>query len=329
MTELASRLEDVSARLKEHRSTFHCSAAILRDTPYAAYWFVCLAGLPMKTLGNIKKGPATFGLTRSVKGLVEALERGSRVSSRDLDAFSGWVNDELNRLYPPHSRDPKRALIIVSMLAGGRALGQSQNVGGDDAVTVFKTELVGAFNDVDPESVQVLSSQTGRWIAYTPECRLAEQRLLRIRQRAVFRMIPGGNRPDVEIWADADSYSEQDFSLQKADGLLAVGEIKGRLDLSNAWESWMPQVSAHMAQWAAEFPRTARLFFGTLVTQEMVGSHGGADHRPTLRSIYERSVNGHRYLSGAYNLTKIAEKDAAASRNFGELIAAVNSLQRS
>jgi hypothetical protein len=330
-TRLAGRLAEVAEVLKARNATFHCSADLLSAFPYAAYWYVCLAGLPMKTLGNIRRGPVAFGLTRSVKGLVEALEDNGRATRAELAAFSNWVNDELDRLYPPHSRrDALRALIIVSMLAGGRALGQSQNAGGDDAVTLFKTEIVGAFNGIAPDSVQVLSSAGNRWSTYSPECKLAEQRLLRIRGHAVFRLIPGGNRPDVEIYADhaasEDAYSEDEFSPSNTSKLLAVGEIKGRRDLSNAWESWMPQVSAHMDQWAGEFPGVALLFFGTILTREMVGTPGGLDHRPTLRSIHERQTNGHRHLTAAYNLTKIAEKDAAAARNFGELVAEINGL---
>ncbi len=145
-SELAGKVLKIATALEQRDATFRCSEDVLDAVPQAAYWYVSLAGLAMKTLGNITSGPKGFGLNRSVKGFVETLFEGdfrqlTQVRAADKRAFSDWVNDELDRLYAPSDRNARQALIIVSMLAGGRALGQSQNAGGDLAVTLFKTEV--------------------------------------------------------------------------------------------------------------------------------------------------------------------------------------------
>ena len=67
------------------------------------------------------------------------------------------------------------------------------------------------------------------------------------------------------------------FDVDKGEevkNVFLVGEVKGRKDLSNTWESWIPQVNSHLESWAATFPHAYRGVFMTVVTEGMLTGSG-------------------------------------------------------
>lgn len=313
--------KDVSVtyrELQKRGALFTPNVKVLREVPFSADWYVSLAGFAMKTLSNVRAAPMQFGLNRLAKGLVEThRENRARLTDSDLQAFAAWIDDELDRLYPSDSRDEQLALVAASMIFGGRIIGQGQNAGGDLAVTLFKTLLVGELERRG--SVQVVG-EGGDWLAYRPEHNLPEQRYLRFDDGLQFELISGGDRPDVMAFVRKDRLVRG--ASPKNWELVAVGEIKGRKDESNAWESWMPQVDSHMREWATSHPRAARVFLGTLISRPMVDgiSFRGTD-RPGLKQMYHRGD-----MNGAYNLSKIADREASALAAFDAFVSALVSL---
>lgn len=304
--EVAEHFLDVWEALRARGAVYTCSAGVLVAIPYAADWYVSLAGFALKTLGNISQGPAHFGLERSAKGVVASLQRGSRVKTRDLEAFSAWVNSEIDHVHPPAQRTDQRALSFVLLILGGRVIGRGQNMGGEDAVVLVKSLLLEAFQ-ARGRSVDV-ELDDGRWAAAEPELQPLMRRRLRFGSRLICDFTGGGDRPDIAVRIDGTT--------------IAIGEIKGRKDESNVWESWMPQVADHMRTWSREHPDAARLFFGTLISPEMIrGESLRGTERVGFRDLHERGQ-----LTAVYNVSKVAENDPAAEREFGTLVAALDGL---
>lgn len=303
-SEVAERFLDVWEALRARGAVYTCSAPVLAEMPYAADWYASLAGFALKTLGNISQGPAHFGLDRSAKGIVASLRRGSRPKQRDLEAFSAWVNSEIDHVHPPAQRTDQRALSFVLLILGGRVIGRGQNMGGEDAVVLVKSLLLEAFQ-TRGRSVDV-ELDDGRWVAAEPEHQPLMRRRLRFGGRLICDFTGGGDRPDIAVRVDGTT--------------IAIGEIKGRKDESNVWESWMPQVADHMRTWTREHPDAARLFFGTLISPEMIrGESLRGTERVGFRDLHERGQ-----LTGVYNVSKIAESDPGAERDFEALVAALD-----
>lgn len=183
---------------------------------------------------------------------------------------------------------------------GARINAQVQNRIGDAAVLVLKQLLVGAFSKRN--HLVELESPPGLWTAYGHGGNLAEARSLRFGGKLVVEFIPGGNRPDVKILANGIP--------------LAQGEIKGRTDLSNIWESWVPQIQGHLQTWAQETPLAPRLFFGTIITTTMISGKtiGGTQHVGLL------TMAKSGLLQGAYNLANIVEGKPSAVTPFEGLV---------
>lgn len=297
---------EVADLLEPRGALFRSSPEVLRAHPFVADWFVSLAGFSMKTLQNVKLAPAAFGLKRRAKTLVEAHREGREVPLADLVAFSSWINSELDELFPEEARTRERALSCVAHILGGRTIGRGQNLGGDDAVTLLKSLLVEAFEQRG-RFVEIQLAD-GSWARYRPEHNLPTRTHVRADGKLVLEMISGGDRPDIRITLGPVP--------------IAVGEVKGRKDLANVWESWMPGVYNHMRTWTAENPDAARLFFGTLINQPMVdGSSSHGTQHVGLRTLHKQGL-----LTAAYNIAKVAENDPEATKEFAALVDRLDAL---
>lgn len=306
--EVARRVLQAADELERRGLLFRCTPEVLREVSFSADWYVSLAGFSMKTLQNISAGPANFGLNRQAKGLVERLRRGQSAPDDQLLAFSEWINSEIDTLFPPDERDRTMALAMVFMILGGRVIGRGQNLGGDDAVDLVKSLLVEAF-EKRGHRVEVQLEDTS-WVEYRPEHNLSQRQRIRFGGRITCEFISGGDRPDIIVFLDQVT--------------IAVGEIKGRKDLSNVWESWMPGVYNHMRTWTGQNPDAARLFFGTLINEAMVeGSSSHGTQHVGLKTLYRQGL-----LSAAYNISKVAENDTDAVRRFEEFAEALEALIR-
>lgn len=306
----ASRLQETIHKLKSREAVYRASPKVLLELPFSGLWYVSLAGFSQKTLSNIKEGPKAFGMTLApatvVKNLTRlddsyasAAQRPSRPpSANELQCFCNWVNDEISRAHPPQYRDEERAMLTAALILGGRIIGQGQNSGGEVAVALLKELLV---RGLAPRyGLEVL--RDGQWRVSEPTLTVESESYFRLGGKMVLEFVSGGNRPDLKITVD--------------DTPLVVAEIKGRKDLSNLWESWMPQVASHMRTWRNEFPDAARLFFGTLINAQMVeGMSIRGTHHIGLRELHEDGS-----LTSAYNVAKVAARDQAAQASFDDLL---------
>jgi hypothetical protein len=305
--EVAGRVLEAANVLRERDLLFRCTPEVLREIAFAADWYVSLAGFSMKTLQNIIVGPTNFGLTRQAKGLVERLRKGMDAPDSQLHAFSDWINSEIDTLFPSE-REPALALATVFMIQGGRVIGLGQNLGGDDAVDLVKSLLVESFEKRNRQVEVELEAEN--WADYRPEHNLPQRQRIRFGGRIMCEFVSGGDRPDIIIFVDRVT--------------IAVGEIKGRKDLSNVWESWMPGVYNHMRTWTGQNPDAARLFFGTLINEAMVeGSSSHGTQHVGLKTLYRQGL-----LTAAYNISKVAENDAQAVQRFEEFADALDVLIR-
>jgi hypothetical protein len=279
---------------------FTPSVDILTGLPFAVDWYISLAGFALKTLQNIREAPSAFGLNVRPVTLRANLTTGRPVSRGQLAAFAAWLTDEIDKTWAPEQRSPSRALVVVSAILGGRAIGQGQNAGGSEAVLLLNSNI-SAYAERSDLTLEIFKDD--RWVSARGASASVSARL-RVDGRLMIFFPVGGNVPDVR------------FESLSTSRLLGVGEIKGRKDLSNVWESWMPQVVDHMLTWTGEFPEALRLFFGTLITEEMViGQSAKGTERRGLRGLHEE---GH--LNGVYNLSKLTLDDGPAWESFNELM---------
>ena len=300
--DVAERFRATAAQLAAVDATYRCSPEVLGSVPAAGDWYVSLAGFALKTLGNIHEGPEHFGLGQSPTSIVSGLRIGRRYQQAILLAFSAWINAEIDKVHQAADRAPDRALHFVLLILGGRIIGKGQNTGGDDAVVLVKSLLVGAFAERGAAfEVEV----DGKWLAGDAHDKPLSRRQLRFGGRVQCDFTGGGNRPDMEIRVDTT--------------VVAVAEVKGRKDTSNIWESWMPQVVAHMETWTGEYPNAARVLFGTFISEEMIsGVSSAGTRRNGLRDLYAAGL-----LTGAYNVAKIATRDPAAERGMKTFVSAL------
>jgi hypothetical protein len=294
----------LARRLEASGALFVATSQILATEPYAARWYLDLAGLTGKLISKLKASYRATGLTISPETIAANREAGRLVAPHQLVAFAEWINEKLAELYPEQARTFDLAATTTLALAGARIDGRVRNMAGDDAVLILKRLLVGAFAERGA-AIQVAHEQ-GAWAEYSDTTDLTEQRFLRFGGRLVCEFVAGGNRPDIKVSVDGI--------------VIAQGEVKGRTDLSNLWESWMPQINGHLQTWAADISMARRLFFGTIITPEMIdGVTKGGTRHTGLKAFAASGL-----LSAAYNLTNTVEGEPAALAAFDDLIEQLN-----
>lgn len=306
--ELARTVIPLADRLEAADALFVCSSDILRQEPSAARWYLDLGGLSRKLLDKLKERVGQFRLNISPDTLAANLLRGRSVTGTNLEAFSAWINAELDQLYPFDTRTKALALATVLGMNGARIQGQVQNMAGDDAVLMLKQLLVGAFSTRGLEVEAQIPD--GSWVPFSPALNLQQLRHLRIQGRMVLEFVPGGNRPDLKITVD---------------GLVVVmAEVKGRSDLSNVWESWMPQIDGHLRTWVSDVPYAPRVFFGTVITEEMIeGRARGGTRHTGLKAFHSSGL-----LSSVYNLSNIEAGHRPSQNAFDKFVDALCVLLR-
>ena len=290
---LAKRLETIDA-------LFSATPEILASEPLAARWYLDLAGLTHKLSVKLKPGWKAAGLTLSPETLAVGRASGRTYPATGLASFAEWITAILTELYPAPVRSPTLALCTVLTLTGARIDGQVRNSAGDDAVLILKSLLTSAF--ANRGVVIEAQGPDNAWQAWRPGTDLLQAKRLRFDGRLVCEFVAGGNRPDIKVMLDGV--------------VILVGEVKGRSDLSNVWESWMPQINGHLQTWTAENSQAPRAFFGTIVTDEMInGVTPGGTRHTGLRAFASNGV-----LSAAYNLSTIVEGNPAAVAAFDDLV---------
>jgi len=300
---------ELAERLSAAGGLYRSSPEILLSEPYAADWYISLAGYSLKTLRNLSNRFKQFGLVRRPEGLAKKLREGGPATLDQLRAFSEWVNFEIESQFTLESFGNKAlALSVVLMVLGGRIIGQSQNIGGNDAVDMLKSLIIQWF-EARARAVEVeISYGREDWVVHSSAVSVSDVKRIRISEVLYFEFVSGGDRPDVRIF---------NRSVE-----VAVGEIKGRKDLSNAWESWLPGLYNHLRTWASENIDRGRLFFGTLISEEMIT---GKTSRGTTHNGLA-AMNNQGLLQGAFNLSNIISGVPHAVESFDGLMMRLESL---
>lgn len=284
--------------MREEEGLYQCRTDILRRHPKAADWYIGLACYAQKTLKNSAHRAAKFGLSVTPDTFLKKMRTNPEaVNDSDLQAFSNWMNSEIADLISSPLDDQRLYTLHVAMIAGGRIIGQGQNEGGNLAVIMLKDALL---NGLGPLSKwEYLFNDN--WLSSTEdvEATLQASLLRYCPTDTLLDFSGGGNKPDITI--------------ERNGIVLLVGEIKGRKDLSNTWESWMPQVADHLRTWATEYPEAVRGVFMTVITAEMIQ---GASKQGTQRTGL-KGLNKQGLLDYAYNLSLLKpESQTSMYRDF-------------
>lgn len=294
------RIFATARKLEANSSVFRCSPAVLAVEPKAALFYLDMLALTPKTLRGIKTQVAAFGCTATAETIANAFAAGRTVSAQNAQGFSDFINAQIAAVLPAEFRSVEIAVGTALLVDGARIQGSVQNRAGTDAVRLLKSLLVAAF-EARELGVEVGPSVDGPWQLYAAAADPLSEPFLRFGGRLVCEFTPGGNRPDLKV------------TLRGV--VMAVGEVKGRKDVSNIWESWMPNIAGHLRTWVTEFADAPRLFFGTVITEEMITglTPGGTQHNGLETFKY----NG--YLTAVYNLSLVAAGDPKATGAFAHL----------
>lgn len=313
ISKLSETVIDIYNVLHARDELFKVTPEALKTFPFAAHWYISLAGYAQKTLTNIHHRPKSHGMSVLPTTLAENLsnphkrerllkrvaEQPAGKDAKNIQCFSDWLNYEIEEIFLKEMQIPAVALTHVSMILGGRVIGQGQNSGGNDAVLLVKQQLVLGLRDKIKIYTNILGGSI--WREYEKPSDLDGALKIRLGATVVVEFLGGGNNPDIAVRAD------------EAGQFIAVGEIKGRKDLSNVWESWMPQVADHLKSWKNHFPEAHRIFIGTLITEQMTaGISSRGTQRTGLRALHEDGS-----LTTAFNIAKIVEGDHSANAHFG------------
>lgn len=285
--------------LERRQALYQCSPEVLEEVPYAGRFYLDLLALSPKTLDKIVEQVRAYDFGVKPETIAKNLALGRAVDRKNRLAFANFVNDQLDAVFPEEARTFDLAVGTVLIVEGARVQGSVQNAAGNDAVLLLKTILIAAM-EKRGQAAEV-GFGDGAWTPYDHAAEPLAKPFIRFGERLVCEFTPGGNRPDIRVTLS---------------GLLvAVGEIKGRKDLANLWESWMPQIAGHLRTWTLEAPDAPRLFFGTIITEEMITgrTESGTQHAG-LRTLKTTGI-----LSAVYNLSLIASGDPAGTAAFDAL----------
>jgi len=295
----STQILEVFEQLKSLKSLRFCTPEIVRTVPNAASWFVALAGYSQKSLRSCQTTAEKFGLkTRPETFLKRARSNPKSVTSVESESFCKWVNSVIGFHIPEELASPWDYAVRVGMIAGARVVGVNQNEGGDLAVDLLKQFLLVRFGPAELWRIR----DSGQLAALTPEL---------IDASSIFQHVPSGT-----IFDFSKRIGYPDITISRNDKTLLVGEIKGRKDLSNTWESWMPQVVDHMITWGMSYPTAYRGVFMTLVTEEMIeGRSRMGVSRVGLKELCRKGL-----LSYAVNLTSATTKSTLQYDYLGSLL---------
>lgn len=291
----------VAQELAGRDALFSPRPEVLHAVPAAAQFYLDLAGVVSKLAPKLKPSWTSFGLKISPLTVAGNLARGKRVADQQLAAFCAWISSILDERYPRATRDQVDPAGMVLMVRGARVHGQVQNKAGDDAVLILKELLVRAMLERGV-SVEVAERKVGPYMSYTARTALERARHIRFGGRMVCEFVPGGNRPDMRVLLH--------------DVVILNAEVKGRKDLSNIWESWIPQINGHLRTWTQENPDAPRVLFGTVITTEMIeGRTAGGTQHTGLKAFHRSGL-----LTTAYNLTNIRRGDRKSVEAFNRFV---------
>lgn len=243
--------------LVKRGSHYVASVDAVREVVGATDYYTALAGYSSKSLKTVQSIAAARGTP---------LPRPK--SDGDSSAWVAWINKKIQGVLPAAPADIRTLLGMVATVVGGRVIGRSQNSGGLLPIVMLKNAIL----KLAPSSCWKACIEASQ----DPiDDLMGSDKWEHKASGACLDFGLGGNRPDL-IVRDASGR------------VRLVAEIKGRKDLSNVWESWMPQFVDHLKTWRSEFPDALRGAFMTLVSKEMVaGASASGTRRTGLRELWE------------------------------------------
>ncbi|MDD5700653.1 MAG: hypothetical protein PHU23_01270 [Dehalococcoidales bacterium] len=265
---------------------------VLLRRPQSIKWYVSLAGIAQKTMTNLSDHFRELGGTLTPSTLVGNLSMGRAVGSEDLALLCLWLNTFIVKSIEPLNISTDEVVLRISMIMGGRIVGQGQNIGGSKAVDLLKKCLVMCM-PFKEELSQIRIR--GKWEVFSEEGferKLGSITDLKLMNGTEISFKGGGNNPDI--------------IARSRSGVFLVGEVKGRKDLSTQWESWMPQIKSHLEAWGTEFPNAKKFVFGTLFVQGMIdGVSIRGNPQPGLKQLQRSGL-----MDGVFNLTNLQGNSA-------------------
>jgi hypothetical protein len=285
---------DLADELASCDALYKCTPEILKEIPSSGKWYISLACYSQKTRkSSVSEVEELYG---SIDTFLKHLhDNPLRIGSDQLQAFSNWVNKEINEVFPNPPSDQRLYAVYVSMIEGGRIIGQGQNEGGSAAVSLLKSALI---NSTDPENWQYIKDDLFVPAISDLEDAYKASTLKYLPSDTIINLQGGGNKPDIKV--------------SRGKSNLLVGEIKGRKDLSNTWESWMPQVADHLRTWKSEYPGSYSCVFMTVLTEEMIeGASKQGTARTGLKGLHKDGL-----LDFAFNISALADPTTAQYESF-------------
>lgn len=288
----ATERKELAMKLGALKATNSCSVEVLRQLPQACSWYIALAGLAANHLRNLATPP---GLSTTLQTFIKNMTRCPvNVSDGDKAAFSEWINGVLAGLPGGIPEDPLLCALHVAMIDGALIVGRVQNEIQYLPHAIIKESLIKHFGPSSSWMFRNTPKEPWKSFELEPDAAMKASFWHYGPTEAVLDFSVGGQRPDLIV--------------VKNNTTTLAGEIKGRKDVSNLWESWLPQAIHHMESWSRDFPQALRGVFMTIFTNEAV--QGRAD-RGGLRKCYEDG-----YLHFAINLTHLADGQEEAVRQF-------------
>lgn len=243
--------------LVKRGSHYTATVDAAREVAGAIEYYTALAGYSSKSLKTVQSIAAARGVPLPKPR-----------SNGDLSVWVAWINKKIQGVLPAPPADIRTLLGMVATVVGGRVIGKSQNSGGLLPIAMLKNAIL----KLAPSSEWKPCIEAS---ADPVDDLMGSDKWQHKTSGACIDFGLGGNRPDLII-RDAAGH------------VRLVAEIKGRKDLSNAWESWMPQFVDHLKTWRSEFPGALRGAFMTLVSKEMVtGASASGTRRTGLRELWE------------------------------------------
>lgn len=251
----------------------HCSAEVLLAVPGAASWYVALAGFASNHIRNLK---TPEDMSTSIATFLKKMEsRPEKTSRADLSAFSTWVNSALEALPGGAPNSPQTCLYHVGVIDGSLIVGRVQNESQYIPHYILKEALLRHFGPMDQWGWKDEAKKDWQEMELPSREEESVKAFLWLYKPTgtILDFGVGGERPDIKITRNQRT--------------VLAGEIKGRMDVSNLWESWLPQATSHMASWSKEYPQALRGVFMTIFTKEAID---GKPDRPGLKKSYEEGA---------------------------------------
>jgi hypothetical protein len=305
--------QDFKLDTVEYPKLLFAHPKILTSFPDSVEWYISVAGLSLKTLRNLGEDYKKSGGTKNPDTIRTNLTKGNGIEYKELLAFSKWLNNIIAETFDGEHIGADDLALQAALTFGGRVVGKCQNISGDMTVVRVKMLLykcpkvysnIKTLEVGSEQGTEQGTEQGNKQVDFDPEIfieKIGRIKKIILKSGTEIAFPVGGNVPDIAIISKEGKY-------------VMVGEIKGRMDTSNAWESWVPQIGGHLRSWKIEYPDATKIVFGTLFTVGMIDGTSRETPREGLKDYYNEKL-----LDLVFNIS-VTEKNAQCRAAFCERI---------